>query len=399
MSAVPEAPSAFDMTVASRPLTGSGTYGEGAVRDALNRLRSIQDALALGQLSQGEANDLSAPVVKMAQTATETIARQGSRQASLVNPFWGQIQAEGFVKAEGGNWVVQSVAPSSTRIEPEQFLPTPKQRGSGVNNVLKKAASVGVSTLAGFVGGGSVGALAGAARGVVKNTKTGEAENITLRTTGQAAVLGAVANVAAGVAAKGGAALAATFKGGAAATTATGAAKTGGFGAALKTAVTKIGQFGKSGGLAGNAGEILSGAGSLLKKGLPALTSNLKDGIVPGTNETAGTATADQSIVATTLRKGFSKIKEGIPPGLKNSAEKLGLPGNADTAVSKLATTVIEKMSGAADRSQPTIISLPQNSTTPAFFPLGEKSGGDYTQLLIIAGVALALYIFVKKGL
>lgn len=400
MSAVPEAPNAFDMTIASRPLSGSGTYGEGSVRDALDRLRLIQDNLALGKLSQAEANDLSKPIVKMAQTATETIARQGSRQASMVNPFWGQIQAEGFVKAEGGQWVVQSIAPSSTRIEPEQFLPTPS-KGGGVNNVLKKAASVGVSTLAGFVGGGTVGAGAGTIRGIVKNTKSGEAENITLRTTGQAAVLGAVANVAAGVAVKGGVAVAGALKGGAAATTATGAAKSGGFGAALKGAFSKISAFGKSGGIAGNAGEILSGAGSLLKKGIPAIAATLKNGTVPGTNETASTATADQAIVSTQLRKGYARIKENVPGFLSDSSKRLSkyAPGNSETALSEIASKAIDKMNGSADRSQPTIIALPANNTTPAFFPLGEKQGGDNTQLLIMAGIALAVYIFVKRGI
>lgn len=79
---------------------------------------------------------------------------------------------------------------------------------SKLSKAVKKTASVTVAAASGFVGGGSVGAVAGTVKGIINNTKTSDAHAITARYAGQSLVTGAVANIAAGAVAAGAHALA-----------------------------------------------------------------------------------------------------------------------------------------------------------------------------------------------
>lgn len=235
--------------------------------------------------------------------------------------------------------------------------------------VVKKATSVAVNTAAGFVGGGSVGATAGFARGIYKNTQTGKAETINLRRTGQAFVTGAVANVAAGAAAAGGKAIFAASGGG------------------FSGAVGKAAAFGKSGGFAGNAGKILSGAGNLVSKGLPVFQGLFNKGVVPGTTETPASVGADVSGVAAQIRRGFQK----------NVKPVLDSPYGNDGAT--LGTTLRDKAVGAAKNFSGRFFpkqTSPDSAPVVQVNPGSVESGSNTPILLAGLGIVAATILLMK---
>lgn len=118
-----------------------------------------------------------------------------------------------------------------------------KKIGKAISEPVKKVASVAVQTAAGFAGGGGVGAVGAGVRGIIRNTKTGKAEAITLRTTGQGAATGLITAAASAAALKGASLVAAK----------------GGVLPMLKTAGGKLASFAKTGGLLGKGAELAKG--------------------------------------------------------------------------------------------------------------------------------------------
>lgn len=86
------------------PLSGAGSYGEGGVQDALQRLEGLKSQLLAGSINSADFMTQASPLVKQAQSLTESIAGKGSNAASAVNPIWQKLQSENFVKSEAGQW-------------------------------------------------------------------------------------------------------------------------------------------------------------------------------------------------------------------------------------------------------------------------------------------------------
>ena len=220
-----------------------------------------------------------------------------------------------------------------------------------VSAPLKKAASVAVNTAAGFAGGGGIGGLAGAARGIYENTKTGSSEAITLRTGGQAFVTGAVADIAAGTVAAGAHALAGTGAAGA----------TGFFGKGI--AALKSG--GVMGALARNSGSIAQGFAQFFGKA-PAAAA--------GAVDSAGGVASDASTIYDRLKKNNPAIAGALGGAvgrygsqlLNRGKDALGLNGSSTPA--------------------PTV----NVSTAPA------DTAPNNTPLLL-AGAGALMFLFLKK--
>ncbi len=125
-------------------LSGAGSYGEGGVMDGLVRMRQIQDAYIAGQLTQQQATDYVARLAPKVVSLVETIARQGSKQATAVNWIWGAVTGEGFIKPVGGKWVPQT-PPNNTSMRKPFVMPAPnssKNFFTKANKIVEPVAKV-----------------------------------------------------------------------------------------------------------------------------------------------------------------------------------------------------------------------------------------------------------------
>lgn len=230
-----------------------------------------------------------------------------------------------------------------------------------LGNVLKKATSVAVNTAAGFVGGGPVGAGAGFARGIYENTKTGRAETINLRTFGQAAVTGGVANVAAGLAVKAGSSVASNG----------GIAKT-------------IAGFGKSGGVSGGIVHAFSGIASYAAKGLPVLAGLAKSGVTPGTSDTPTDALQ-------TVQDRIDRA-QGYYRGLRQNVPAVGnLADNIRDKAVGFAKNAVDQGAGSLLSGQaPVSVNVGGPDT-------GAASGGTTPLFFLAGGIVLLMFFLFKK--
>lgn len=227
---------------------------------------------------------------------------------------------------------------------------------------VKKVASVAVNTAAGFAGGGGIGATAGFTKGVIANSKTGRAQTINLRTVGQAAVVGGVANIAAGAAFAGVHALAASLPAGAG-VGGIPLAKAGG-----GSFFSKALDFGKSGGFA-----------NVLKKGLPTALSFLgKQG--SSVASAAGDAISDPSTLPATIDRVKSGIKKARPAVEKGVAAIERTTGK-DFSNNKYVDRLIN-----GGGQSPVIVNTP-----------GGDGGGSPTPPLLLASAGLLLFFVLRK--
>lgn len=260
-----------------------------------------------------------------------------------------------------------------------------KKAVKSITAPIKKIASVGVAAGAGFVGGGSVGALAGAAKGVIANSKTSKAAPITARYAGQSLVTGGVANIAAGAALAGG-----KFLLGAG--TVPGAASShfpGGVFAKSPSIMSRLVSFGQSGGLVGNAGNIFKNIGGFAAKGFQAIGANnifgSKDqGIVPGETLSADQTAQNYSNVGQIVRSGYDKLRADprLRKGLKDFANEVQNGGG---------------FSGGVDKLKEAFHILPSAQNAPASAPVViEGPGGagiDPKIIVLIIGALGAFYL------
>lgn len=114
-------------------IAAPGSYGEGRVYNIASILTDLKGLVQSGAVTVKDYLDISTPLVKSAETTTNSIAGGGSKKANAVNPAWQQIQSLGAVKNIDGRW--EPTAPFSAREYaslPENVLPTQKEVNSGI---------------------------------------------------------------------------------------------------------------------------------------------------------------------------------------------------------------------------------------------------------------------------
>lgn len=165
---------------------------------------------------------------------------------------------------------------------------------------LKKATNVAVAGVTGFAAGGPAGAVVAAGRQAVRESQTGKATALNLRSVGQSAVTG----LAAGMVAK---------------PVAAGLQKAGGLPGALKGGLSKVVAAGKSGGLAGNLGGVGKSLAGLAAKAGPAVAGLLKkgSGAIPGSGESADQVAEGQGAVDRSNLAGFRGVRGELGGYLK----------------------------------------------------------------------------------
>lgn len=120
----------------------------GGVQLALQRLRGLKGQLTAGQITAADYLQQSQPLVQQASSIVGTIAGQGSKAASSVNPIWQQIQSENFAKADQGKWV--STLPLSEQeyaALPANAKPTADQINQGLVPTNSLPGNVGLNTM------------------------------------------------------------------------------------------------------------------------------------------------------------------------------------------------------------------------------------------------------------
>lgn len=100
-------------------------------------LQTLKQGVMDGKMSVTEFQGLANPLIKTAQNITQIVASQGSAAANSVNPYWQQLQTNGFVGVKGGQWTAQlpfsqqeyaklpnNVLPTQTDVQNGLFDPT-----------------------------------------------------------------------------------------------------------------------------------------------------------------------------------------------------------------------------------------------------------------------------------
>lgn len=246
---------------------------------------------------------------------------------------------------------------------------------STANTIVDKGASIAVDTAAGFAAGGAVGASAGFADGIYQNTKTGKAKTINLRTTGQAAVVGGVTNIAAGAALSGYHALAGGI---------TGTSFVPGVGQVAS--YTPGATFSLSNGLS-------SAVSWAAKGGLSNTLINLgKSALKGASNYGASSSTTDipNEWGTPDLSSATNKIKTGADKALTGyNRLRQALPNNIQSQLPS-AADVSNKVRSAVGRATGSPSDSTVNVSTPA-------SGGIDSNLLLLAGAGILAFMFIKK--
>jgi len=123
------------------PLSTAGSYGEGAVQDALDRLNMLREAWAKKLITDGDYKYVLYPMTPKIIAAVERIARMGSKAASVVNTLWGEIQNQGYIGKDGNQWV--HLFPPTWPPKPVQIVfPKPNRSSSLLKKVVTTAAKV-----------------------------------------------------------------------------------------------------------------------------------------------------------------------------------------------------------------------------------------------------------------
>lgn len=248
--------------------------------------------------------------------------------------------------------------------------------GKSLKKAVKKVTSTVTSVAAGAVGGGGIGATAGLVKGVIANSKTGSAAPITLGSVGTDAAIGLGTNVAAGAIGAGLVALPKIVAGAGA----VGSQKTG--------IISKASKFFKSGGLAGNLGNLANISTNVLSKGgkvFKALIKNEKgEGITPGTDSNASETQNEYSDIANTVREGYRELRANpkVRRGLKDAARSIYEGGT---------------LKGAVETFKETIVPVPSSQNAPTTATLVPDESGGLQKGLMLAAVGLLAFFFVKR--
>lgn len=332
-------------------------------------------------------------VTDVLRASKANAATQEKIRLQRINPLAGtvvkdnrgiQVSTTIEKNAKGQEIAVQRRVDTGETYKPD--LAGDRGMGFSLKKTLKKVGSVATSVAGGFVGGGNVGAVAGLVKGTVQNTKTSQARSVTLKGFGADVAVGAVTNIAAGAAAKGAALLA-------------GGGKVAGVaGSGAKTSLlTKLSAFGKTGGVTGNIGKILSGTGKLLgaanlgqllKGGGSAVEASAAD-VVPGTNETLNESIADQGGLIGKVRGWGKNLKPEIGDLRGRASQLKDLAG--DIRENGVGNGTMEKL-------QQIFLPGPAAGGETGFVNVPTEGGGQNNLMLAALGIgALFLFTRIKK--
>lgn len=100
------------------PLSGAGSYHEGSVYDAIDRVEKLVGLYKSGQITPEEYVRYATPIIQYARTTGNQIAGSGSKPANSVNPGLARLQQYLPVTTSASNRPGQIGIPKSTTKDP-----------------------------------------------------------------------------------------------------------------------------------------------------------------------------------------------------------------------------------------------------------------------------------------